>query len=231
MDRVLLDGARGASIHDGGRLGFGPDGKLYWTVGDASDPNLAQDPTALNGKILRLNADGSIPGDNPFPGSPVYSYGHRNPEGLAWQPGSNRLYATEHGPSAHDEVNLIEPGRNYGWPLVTGSEAHEATAPSVIESGTDTWAPAGATFATQGPWMGALLFAGLRGQALFRLTIDPNDPSHALSLDQELQGQYGRLRAVAQAPDGTFYILTNNRDGRGSPAPEDDRVLRLTVGS
>ncbi len=114
--RVILDDIPAAAIHNGGRIAFGPDGKLYVTTGDAAAPALAQDRDSLAGKILRLNPDGSVPDDNPFPGSPVYSYGHRNPQGLAWQPGTGQLYATEHGPSAHDEVNLIAPGDNYGWP-------------------------------------------------------------------------------------------------------------------
>lgn len=228
-DRVLLDGAPGSVRHDGGRVQFGPDGKLYWTLGDAEDQPAAQDISALNGKILRLNPDGTVPGDNPFPGSPLYSYGHRNPEGLAWQPDTGRLYATEHGPVGLDEVNLIEPGANYGWPEVRGNATREGTRPPVIQSGGNTWAPAGAVFATQGPWAGSLLFAGLRGQALFRLTVDPDDPQQALGLEQYLQGEYGRLRAVAEGPDGQIYVLTSNRDGRGSPVREDDRVLRLTV--
>lgn len=229
MDRVLKDGAPGASIHDGGRVKFGPDGKLYWTLGDTTNPQSAQDTTALSGKVLRLNADGSLPADSPFPGSPVYSYGHRNPQGLAWQPGTGRLYATEHGPTARDEVNLIEAGEDYGWPLVMGSETRPGTVAPVSDSGSETWAPSGATFATRGPWSGSFLFAGLRGQALFRLILDPNNPQQALGLQRYLQGQYGRLRDVAEGPDGRLYVLTSNRDGRGSPAPDDDRLLRLTV--
>ncbi len=231
VDRVLLDGAPGATLHNGGRVRFGPDGKLYWTLGDTENPQSAQDTAALSGKILRLNADGSIPADNPFPGSPVYSYGHRNPESIAWQPGSGRLYETEHGASAHDEVNLIERGANYGWPVVMASETREGMVPPVIQSGNETWAPAGATFATQGSWAGSLIFAGLRGQSLFRLSLDPNNPRQAQGLERDLQGQYGRLRDVARAPDGSLLVLTSNRDGRGSPAPDDDRVLRLTVPS
>ncbi len=236
LDRVLLDGALGAAYHDGGRVKLGPDGKVYWTMGDAEAPQLAQDRAALNGKILRLNPDGTVPADNPFAGSPVYAYGLRNPQGLAWQPGSGRLYATEHGPSSpdfccRDEINLIEAGKNYGWPAVAGDVAEDGYTPPVISSGTSiTWAPSGATFATQGPWAGSLLFAGLRGQALYRLLLDPNDPSRAQGLEQYLQRQYGRLRDVAEGPDGRLYLLTSNRDGRGNPAPEDDRVLRVTVG-
>ncbi|MBI2906542.1 MAG: PQQ-dependent sugar dehydrogenase [Chloroflexi bacterium] len=229
LDRVLLDGIAGSGIHDGGRVKFGPDGKLYWTMGDAANQALPQDLAFLNGKVLRLNPDGGIPADNPFPDSPVYSYGHRNPQGLAWQPATGRLYATEHGPSARDEVNYIEPGQNYGWPVITGDETRAGMASPIINSGSETWAPSGATFATKGPWAGSFLYTGLRGQALFRLTVDPADPRKVLAFERLLSGQYGRLRDVLEGPDGALYVLTNNRDGRGTPAPGDDKVLRLVV--
>jgi len=234
LDKVILDPVRGNSTHDGGRVKFGPDGKLYWTMGDAQDTAAAQNPATLLGKILRLNPDGSIPPDNPFPGSPVYSFGHRNPQGLAWQPESGRLYATEHGPSGgqgccQDEVNLIEPGKNYGWPEITGDRPRAGMVSPVIHSGaSDTWAPGGATFVTAGPWQGALLFTGLRGQALYRLTLDPARPEKALALEPLLKNQYGRLRDVAQGPDGALYVLTSNGDGRGVLPADGDRVLRLT---
>jgi aldose sugar dehydrogenase len=232
---VLVDGILGNVNHDGGRVKFGPDGKLYWTTGDAQNGALAQDVDSLNGKILRYNPDGSIPGDNPFPNSPVYSFGHRNPQGLAWQPGSGRLYATEHGPSGspsccRDEVNLIEPGNNYGWPLITGDETRPGLVPPIIQSGnTVTWAPTGATFVTQGPWAGSMLFGGLRGTALYRLVLDPQDPRKVTSLERLLAGQFGRLRDVVEGPDGTIYFTTSNRDGRGNPSADDDRIIRLTL--
>jgi glucose/arabinose dehydrogenase len=235
VDAVLLDGALGAIYHDGGRVKFGPDGKLYWTLGDARDSSLAQDVASLNGKILRINPDGTIPPDNPFPNSPVYAYGVRNSEGLAWQLGTGRLYATDHGPSGtptccHDEINLIEPGKNYGWPVIIGSQTHAEMISPVIESGADsTWAPSGATFVSDGPWAGSLLFAGLRGESLYRLTFDPNDPYKAPQLEPWLKGQFGRLRDVVVGPNGALYLLTSNRDGRGSPSPDDDRLLRVTV--
>lgn len=232
---ILLDGVAGASVHDGGRVKFGPDGKLYWSTGDASNPQTAQDRESLSGKILRLNPDGSIPNDNPFPNSPVYSYGHRNPQGLAWQPGTGRFYETEHGPSGggsdccRDEVNLIEPGKNYGWPVITGSRTQEGMVPPIIHSGdNNTWAPGGATFVTRGPWQGSLLFTGLRGQALYRVTLDPTDPRKVANLQSYFVQQYGRLRDVAEGPDGAIYLLTSNRDGRGNPTTDDDRILRLT---
>jgi glucose/arabinose dehydrogenase len=236
LDKVLLDNVAGNSIHDGGRVKFGPDGKLYWTMGETGDAQLAQDLSSLNGKILRLNPDGTIPGDNPFPGSPVYSYGHRNPEGLAWQTGTGRLYATEHGPSggsygvAQDEVNYIEPSKNYGWPTIIGADTHAGMVTPIIQSGkSETWAPSGAAFVTGGSWDGSLLFAGLRGETLYRLVLDINDPRKVISLEKYFAGQYGRLRDVVQGPDGALYILTNNRDGRGSPQAGDDKILRLTI--
>ena len=237
LDKVLFDGVAANTYHNGGRVKFGPDGKLYWTMGDAENPSSAQDPKLPNGKILRFNPDGSIPADNPFPGYPTYSYGHRNPQGLAWQPGADRLYATEHGPSGappnccQDEVNYIEPGKNYGWPLITGDQTRAGLVTPIINSGTNTtWAPSGATFVTQGPWQGALVFAGLRGQSLYRLTLDPNDPRKVVRFESYLQGQFGRLRDVVQGPDGALYILTSNGDGRGTMPPDGDRVLRLTFG-
>jgi glucose/arabinose dehydrogenase len=234
-DKVLLDGVLGNSNHDGGRVKFGPDGKLYWTTGDAQNGNLAQDLSALNGKILRLNPDGSIPNDNPFPNSPVYSYGHRNPEGLAWQPGTGRLYETEHGPSGVpscclDEVNLIEPGKNYGWPVIMGNQTHAGMISPILQSGNNTtWAPSGAAFITRGPWAGSLFFAGLRGQSLYWLILDPDDPRKVIHFEPLLVGQFGRLRGVVEGPDGALYITTSNRDGRGNPAPDDDRVIRLAL--
>jgi len=234
LDKVLIDNVAAANNHDGGRVKFGPDGKLYWGMGDAQESRRAQNLSSLNGKILRLNSDGSGPTDNPFPNSYVYSYGHRNPQGLAWQPKTGRLYATEHGPSGfqgccRDEVNLIEPGKNYGWPEVRGDETREGMIPPVIHAGTsETWAPAGATFATRGPWAGSLLFTGLRGQTLYRLPLDPNDPRKAGQLERHFYRRFGRLRDVVEGPDGNLYLLTSNRDGRGNPTEDDDRLIRLS---
>ena len=234
FDRILIDNAAGSNNHDGGRVKFGPDGKLYWTVGDAQTTRFAQNLKSLNGKILRLDPDGSVPLDNPFPNSYVCSYGHRNPQGLAWQPETKRLYATEHGPSGfqgccRDELNYIEPGKNYGWPEIRGDEKREGMVSPVLESGTsETWAPSGAAFATRGPWAGSLLFTGLRGQTLYRAIIDSNDPRKVTKLDRLLYRQYGRLRDIVESPDGSLYLLTSNRDRRGSPKDDDDRVLRLS---
>ena len=236
FDTVLLDDIRGARVHDGARVKFGPDGKLYWTMGEAGSPELAQNLESWNGKILRINRDGSIPDDNPFPGSPIYSYGHRNSQGLAWQPGTGRLYATEHGPSGQqsccDEVNYVQPGMNYGWPRVSGDQTEAGLVAPIVHSGSSretTWAPGGATFVTNGPWAGSLLFVGLRGESLYRVTLDAANPTAVSGFERLLQGQYGRLRDVVEGPDGALYVGTSNRDGRGSPRAGDDRLLRLTV--
>src|SRR6185369_15764593 len=233
LDKILLDNVAAANNHDGGRVKFGPDGKLYFTTGDAQQDKLAQDLKSLNGKILRMNSDGSVPADNPFSNSPVYSYGHRNAQGLAWEPQSGRLYATEHGPSGlpccHDEVNLIEAGKNYGWPAIYGDQTKNAMVAPVLQSGNDTWAPAGATFFTRKnhPWAGSFLFTGLRGQALYRAIFDAKEPRKVALFERIYERRFGRLRDVAEGPDGALYLLTSNRDGRGRPGPEDDRILRL----
>lgn len=235
-DLILMDEIRGQANHSGGGLKFGPDQKLYWTVGDRFEPNLAQDPRSLNGKILRFEKDGSIPSDNPFPGSYVWSLGHRNPQGLAWQPGTNALYATEHGPSGsfpeccNDEINRIEKGKNYGWPLIRGDQTLEGYLPPVWFSGANiTWAPGGATFITQGKWAGSLLWTGLRGRSLFRAIFDAQDKNKIIRVEQYLNNTHGRLREITQAPNGDIYLTTSNRDGRGAPIAEDDRILKLII--
>ncbi len=235
-DKILLDGIVGGDSHDGGRVKVGPDGKLYVTVGEAGNESLAQNPRSLNGKILRLERDGSVPQDNPFPDSYVWSLGHRNPQGLAWS-ANGELFATEHGPSGdpargqpccHDEVNRIEPGVNYGWPIVWGVERDARFRDPVLESGPkETWAPSGAAFARSGPLAGSLLFAALRGAHLHRVVFAA-DGRTVLFEERLLVNQYGRLRDVFAMPDGTFLVLTSNRDGRGKPASGDDRVLRVT---
>ena len=221
---VILDGISGAANHDGGRIRFGPDGYLYITTGDAQTENIAQDTDSLNGKVLRVADDGSVPEDNPFDNE-VYSYGHRNPQGLAWDK-AGRLWATEHGPSGvesgYDEVNLIQPGNNYGWPTVRGSQELEGLTPPVIQSGaSDTWAPSGLAYLD-----GSLYFAGLRGSALYKATLDGAGIS---DLNVHFKGEYGRIRAVVVGPDGYLYITTSNRDGRGSPAQNDDRIIRINA--
>ena len=229
--KVLLDGIPGARIHDGGRIKFGPDGKLYITVGDAGTPQLAQDTSSLSGKILRINADGSLPTDNPFPGSPVYSYGHRNPQGLAWHPTTGQLFITEHGPSGHDEINLVEAGANYGWPEVAGKRGEPLFQDPVLESERSTWAPGGATFYSGESlplsWNDKLLLGGLRGQQIHWMELSPPDYQQVQAEGVLFDRQFGRIRDVAQSPDGYIYFTTNNRDGRGNPTPDDDRILRI----
>lgn len=232
-DKILLDGIPGAAYHDGGRIKFGPDGKLYITTGDSGDPDLSQRLDSLAGKILRINSDGSIPKDNPFPGFAVYSYGHRNPQGIDWDKSGN-LVSTEHGPSGwrgvgHDEINLIQGGANYGWPDVIGDETKDAMTSPLLHSGDDTWAPSGAAFyyGEQIPqWNGKYFAASLRGQSL--LAIDFDSEYDVVSFEKLFLGEYGRLRDVASGPDG-LYILTSNQDGRGIPAINDDRILRITT--
>src|SRR3990172_5019759 len=214
---IIISGIPGASIHDGGRIKFGWEGYVYIAAGDASIPELAQDLESLAGKILRIKDDGSIPADNPFPGSPVYSFGHRNPEGLAWD-NLGRLWATEHGSSATDELNLVLPGRNYGWPIIRGDGKSPGMESPVIHSGSDTWAPSGIAF-----WNGSLFFGGLRGQSLFQAPLDSQLPS----LERHLNGSFGRLREVVLGPDGFLYITTSNRDGRGVPAVADDQIIMV----
>jgi glucose/arabinose dehydrogenase len=171
--------------------------------------------------------------DNPFVNSYVYSYGHRNTQGLAWQPGTGRLYATEHGPSGfqgccRDEVNFIEAGKNYGWPEIRGDQTKDGMVAPMVHAGTgETWAPAGAVFATRGPWAGSLLFTGLRGQTLYRIELDANDPRKTAKLERLFYRRFGRLRDIVEGPDGSLYLLTSNRDGRGNPSADDDKVLRI----
>lgn len=226
--KILLDKIPAQSIHDGGRIKFGPDGKLYVTTGDAANPSSSQDLKSLSGKILRINSDGTIPKDNPFADSPIYSYGHRNPQGLAWDPMTGRLVETEHGPSAHDELNLIEPGKNYGWPNVVGKGNDPKYVDPILETGDVTWAPSGASFYDSDKipeWKGKFFVATLRGAHLEVLQLD--NESKVVSNEPIFQDKYGRLRDVAQGPDGYLYILTSNMDGRGIPSPDDDRILRV----
>ncbi len=208
----LIDGViEAGAIHDSGRIAFGPDRALYVATGDAGNPELAQDPGSLNGKYLRLTDYRGGPAE-----PEIVSLGHRNPQGFDWQPDTERLFSTEHGPSGDDEINEIVEGENYGWPAVTGEDHGDFEAPLKVYD--PSVAPSGATF-----WRGEFWFATLRGESLRRVELDGG------SEQVLLEGEYGRLRTVRVGPDDALYVLTSNRDGRGSPAESDDRVLRLTA--
>jgi glucose/arabinose dehydrogenase len=227
----VLTGIPFNTYHDGGRIAFGPDRMLYIATGDAGDPWTSQDRNTLGGKILRLTPEGGIPEDNPFPNSPVYSYGHRNVEGLAWD-AEGRLYASEFGQDAFDEVNLIRPGDNYGWPEFEGDGGEEASAAGYVNPvttwSTDDASPSGAEILVDGAipqWEGDLFVAALRGERLWRLELGPE--GSVVGREELLRYEVGRIRNVVQAPDGSLWVTTSNLDGRGSPASQDDRVLRL----
>lgn len=219
---TIIDRIPGASNHDGGRIKFGPDNHLYIGTGDAQEPSLAQNTNSLAGKILRVTDEGKVPSDNPF-NNPVYSYGHRNVQGLAWDNNGN-LWATEHGrsgiASGYDELNLIERGKNYGWPDIEGDETQSGmVAPKQHSGSSATWAPSGMAFVN-----GSLFFSGLRGAALYESEIQNNQ---ANTVTEHFKNEYGRIRDVVVSPDGMLYITTSNRDGRGNPESTDDRIIRI----
>lgn len=216
---TVLDGIPAAGNHNGGRIAFGPDEMLYITTGDAGNTAHAQDRESLAGKILRLAPDGSIPDDNPFAGSPVFSLGHRNPQGLDWAD-DGTLYASEFGQDTWDELNVIEPGGNYGWPDVEGIGGDEEFIDPVQQ-----WEPAEASPSGLAVTDGSILIANLRGERVWAVPVDDLGQS-----TDHLTGDHGRLRDVAEAPDGSLWILTNSTDGRGDPSDGDDRILRVPVG-
>ena len=224
----ILTGIPFNSYHDGGRISFGPDRMLYVATGDAGESSNSQDLNSLSGKILRITPDGGIPEDNPFPNSPVYSYGHRNVEGLAWDE-EGQLFASEFGSSSYDEVNRVEPGENYGWPEVEGEGGEgQGYVDPITTWRTYEASPSGAEILKNGAipqWEGDLFVAALRGERLWRLELD--EEGDVTGRFQLLRGEIGRIRNVVQAPDGSLWVTTSNRDGRGSPAPQDDRILRL----
>lgn len=227
---VVLDRIGAADIHDGGRIRFGPDGRLYVTMGDMASPGTAQDLASMNGKILRLTDDGGIPPDNPMP-SPVYSYGHRNPQGLDWHPVTRDLWATEHGQTGNDELNLIVAGRNYGWPVIEAAQTMAGMETPLLFF-TPAVAPSGASFYTGAAiagFRGDLFVATLRGQHLLRVRLDPANPRRILDTERLLESRFGRIRDVVSAPDGALYFCTSNRDGRNTPTADDDRIVRLTA--
>jgi glucose/arabinose dehydrogenase len=224
----LVTGIKSGQVHDSGRIAFGPDHRLYVATGDAGEPALAQDPASLNGKSLSLSAR-QYRGSGGQPR--IVSSGHRNPQGFDWQMGSGRLFATEHGPSGfdgpegYDEINEIVPGHNYGWPTVIGTGNPGFTDP--IQLYQAPIAPSGATFVKRpgSSWRGSFIFACLRGQELRRLVLNGDQ---VVSDEALFTGRFGRLRTVVEGPGGALYVLTSNRDGRGTVRPGDDRILRIT---
>jgi glucose/arabinose dehydrogenase len=213
----VLTGIPKAGNHNGGRIAFGPDGMLYAGTGDAAERDVAQDRNHLGGKILRMTPEGRPAPGNPFGDSVVYSYGHRNVQGLAWD-SAGRLFAAEFGQNRYDELNRIEPGRNYGWPEVEGTGDDDRFVNPLATWRTSDASPSGIAVVRD-----AVYVACLRGERLYRTDLDGQD------VQALLVGDYGRLRHVAAAPDGTVWVLTSNHDGRGDPAPEDDRILRLRL--
>ena len=234
LDRVIVDEIPGGQNHNGGRIAFGPDGMLYVTTGETFNAELAQNLHSLGGKILRVTPEGAIPKDNPFPDSPIYSYGHRNPQGLAWHPETKDLFASEHGPSgeffkfAHDEINVITKGGNYGWPEVIGRGGKEPYIdPLVLWK--KTTPPSGIAF-----YRRDLFVATLRSNALIRIRLKRTG-NHSYTVEgierwfaeDYSRGKFGRIRDVVVGPEGFLYFLTSNRDGRGRPRPNDDKVYRI----
>lgn len=234
---VIISRIPAAQNHAGCRIRFGPDKKLYITTGDALDMNIAQRLDSLGGKILRINDDGTVPSDNPFVNQPnarpeIWSYGHRNPQGIDWQPGTNLLFSTEHGPSGFegkggggDEVNIVERGKNYGWPIIHHNMTRDGMVSPLLEY-TPAEAPASGTF-----YRGELLakyknnffFGCLVGNGIIRVELD----GRRVVSQEKILKELGRIREVVEGPDGAIYFSTSNRDGRGNPARNDDRIMRI----
>lgn len=216
----LLTGIPAGPIHNGGRLAFGPDGMLYVTTGDGSERSHSQDRGSLAGKILRVTPDGQPAPGNPFAGSPVWTLGHRNVQGIAWDP-KGRMWASEFGQDTWDELNLIEPGRDYGWPVVEGKAGRQGFTDPVVQWRPDDASPSGIAVADGSVWL-----AALRGSRLWQVPVVPAPGTPRFDFLYE----HGRLRTVVPAPDGSLWLVTSNTDGRGDPKPGDDRILRLTLG-
>jgi glucose/arabinose dehydrogenase len=219
-EQILLDNIPGGAIHNGGRLKFGPDGKLYATTGDAGNSNLAQNINSTGGKILRLNPDGSVPSDNPY-GNHVYSYGSRDPQGIAWNPSNGVLYESEHGANRNDEINIITKGGNYGWPIVEGDK-NDTGYISPLRVYTDfTLAPSGIGF-----YQNRLFVTGLRGNQLRVLNL--SEDGKTITSESEIFTNIGRIRDVV-IHNGYIYICTSNKDGRGTPLQGDDKIIRFKI--
>ena len=223
QERIVLDGIEAADRHHGGRLRFGPDGNLWIGTGDAFEPENAADADSLNGKILRVRPDGTIPEDNPS-GTAIYSSGHRNVQGIAFGP-DGTAYASELGHRTWDEVNVVRPGLDYGWPETEGV-AGDTGEPPIFILRPDEASPSGIAYAGGSLWMGAL-----HGQRLWQLPVDgPNAAGEPLG---HYVGEYGRIRTVEVAPDGALWIVTSNTDrstwGGVPPTPGDDRILRIEL--
>ena len=218
---IIIDKIPNAKYHDGGRIKFGPDGKLYITTGDATSESSAQDINSKAGKILRINKDGSIPNDNPFQDNPTYSYGHRNPQGLTWDKKTNQLYSSEHGKYQNDEINIIKKGKNYGWPNTECDEISQIYENPIKCFSESTLAPSGITFHNN-----ILYVAGLRGTQIRKLTLNKNGTS--IISEEKLFSNLGRLRNIVEH-DNKLYMLTNNKDGRGIPKFGDDKIIQIEI--
>jgi aldose sugar dehydrogenase len=235
--KVIIEDIPAAQFHAGCRIRFGSDGKLYITTGDATDRQLAQRLDSLAGKTLRLNDDGTVPADNPFVGQQnarpeIWSYGHRNAQGLDWQPQTNLMFQTEHGPSGFDgqgggdEVNIVEKGKNYGWPIIHHTQSRPGLESPLLEY-TPACAPASGMFyrgSVLSEFKDNFFFGCLRGERIIRVVLDGR---RVVSQENLLPAKYGRIRDIAEGPDGFLYFSTSNRDGRGNPTADDDRILRL----
>lgn len=215
-EEVLIDKIPSGQYHHGGRLKIGPDDKLYATTGDASDEQNAQDKDTLGGKILRINLDGSKPKDNPMSNSYVYSYGHRNPQGIVWTP-DGQMYASEHGNQANDEINEIKEGHNYGWPVIEGNEENNNMETPIFTSGSDdTWAPSGIAFKD-----GIIYSAALRGEGIMKFDVEKDEM-------KKVATKYGRIRDV-YIVNNDLYFVSNNTDGRGNPSQNDDKMYKVSL--
>ena len=220
VEQEVFTGLPKAGNHNGGRIAFSPDDRLYITAGDAGNREGAQDVDYLGGKLLRINADGTIPSDNPFDGSPVYSLGHRNPQGIAWDD-EGQLYAAEFGQDTWDELNRIDAGANYGWPVVEGESDNADYVDPVAQWATDEASPSGLAFIND-----TFFMAALRGERVWVIYPDSED-MHGVSW---FEGEHGRIRDVTEGPDGSLWLVTNNTDGRGAPREGDDQLIQYRLG-